>query len=309
MSAAVPDPRDARIDALWRSRPRSRFLQASVVLLVGLGIWAWLSGEVAWSELFGEQRTANLARFLEHEATPWPLREAGWSFEGFTTWAADVLVDRGLEALGRTFWISVLAIVLAGGAAALAAPLGARTLMTRDPYGVRDIERPQGFGWRALCGLVRTTFVVMRAVPEYLLAFLLLAIFGPTPWPVVCALAVHNAGILGRLGSDTIENLDRAPLRALRMSGATRSQLSVVALPSLGLTRFLLYYFYRFETCVREATVLGMLGVVSLGYWIQDARARQHFDELLLFVALGAALVVAADVTSNLARAWIRRGA
>lgn len=309
MSARPPEQRSERIAALWATRPRSLFLRGSVLLLVLLGGWSWASGEVAWRELLSEHRAENLQRFLAHEVTPWPLREAGWSFAGFFTWAGEVLEDRGFEALAHTFWISVLAIVFAGAAAALAAPLGARTLMTRDPYGVRDDDRPQGFGWRAACAFVRTAFVVMRAVPEYLLAFLLLAIFGPTPWPVVCALAVHNAGILGRLGSDTIENLDRAPLRALRMSGASRGQLVAVALPSLGLTRFLLYYFYRFETCVREATVLGMLGVVSLGYWIQDARARQHFDELLLFVALGAALVVAADVTSNLARAWIRRGA
>ncbi len=53
----------------------------------------------------------------------------------------------------------------------------------------------------------------------------------------------------------------------------------------LALPRFLLYFFYRFESCIREATVLGMLGTVSLGYWIQDARGRQSYDEMLLLVA------------------------
>ena len=308
MSTSGSSARAARIAQLRRERPRSRFLRVSVVLLAALGLWACASGEVAWGELFSARRAENLARFLEQDATPWPLRESGWSLAGLATWAGKLIAERGLEALGRTFWISVLAIVLAGVVASLAAPLGARTLMTRDPFGVRDDTGPVGLGWRLGCEIVRTSFVVARAVPEYLLAFLLLAIFGPTPWPAVCALAVHNAGILGRLGSDTIENLDRAPLRALRMAGVSRAQLAGVALPSLGLTRFLLYYFYRFETCVREATVLGMLGVVSLGYWIQDARARQHYDELLLFVALGAALVAAADLTSIMARAWIRRG-
>jgi ABC-type phosphate/phosphonate transport system permease subunit len=58
---------------------------------------------------------------------------------------------------------------------------------------------------------------------------------------------------------------------------------------------------------VREATVLGMLGVVSLGYWIQDARARQFHDEMLLLVALGAVIVLIADILSQLARSWVRR--
>ena len=71
--------------------------------------------------------------------------------------------------------------------------------------------------------------------------------------------------------------------------------------------RGLLLFFYRFETCVREATVLGMLGVVSLGYWIQDARAKQYYDEVLVLVLFGAALVLAADLTSAVARYSIRR--
>jgi phosphonate transport system permease protein len=130
---------------------------------------------------------------------------------------------------------------------------------------------------------------------------------GTSAWPAVLALAIHNAGILGRLGADTIENLDAAPLRSLRMLGASRRQLALNAVLPLSLSRFLLYFFYRFETCVREATVLGMLGFVSLGYWIQESRGRQTYDEMLLFVALGALLVLAADVLSIAARAWLRR--
>ena len=60
------------------------------------------------------------------------------------------------------------------------------------------------------------------------------------------------------------------------------------------------------ETCVREATVLGMLGVVSLGYWIQDARAKQYYDEMILLVAVGAAIVLVADLASALARRYVR---
>ena len=58
------------------------------------------------------------------------------------------------------------------------------------------------------------------------------------------------------------------------------------------LGRFLLYFFYRWETCVREATVLGMLGIVSLGRLITDSRVRMREDEMLFYVLLGASLVL-----------------
>ena len=153
---------------------------------------------------------------------------------------------------------------------------------------------------------MRSLFVLLRAVPEFVWAFVLISILGANAWPAVLALAIHNAGILGRLGADTLENLDRSPLRALRMSGARRRHLAGIAAPPMALGRYLLYFFYRFETCVRESTVLGLAGVVSLGYWIADARARVRYDEMLLLVALGGLLVLASDLGSHFARARIR---
>ena len=130
---------------------------------------------------------------------------------------------------------------------------------------------------------------------------------GPSAWPAVLALAIHNSGILGKLGAETVENLDPRTLRVLRESGATRAEVAIAAILPLSLSRCLLYFFYRFETCVREATVLGMLGVASLGYWIQDSRTRQFYDQMLFFVVLGAAIVLAADLLSMLARWIVRR--
>ena len=298
----------SEIRRLRRTRPRSRFARGSALVLGALALYAWLCGEIAVVDLVSARRRANLERFLTQDAIPAPLRDGeGQGLGAVFSWAVDLLVDRGAAAVGATLWISVLAIVLAGALAALAAPFATRTLFTRDPYLLHGGGR--GAGWRAITGTVRLGFIAMRAIPEYVWAFLLLAMLGPTPWVVVLALAVHNAGILGRLGGETLENLDAAPLRSLRMLGASRAQIAWTGLRPLGLPRFLLYFFYRYETCVREATVLGMLGVVSLGYWIGDARARQRYDELLFFVLLGVVLVLLGDVASYAARRYVRRGA
>jgi phosphonate transport system permease protein len=299
-----------RVRALRRGRPRSRFLRGSVALLGALVAYAWTCGDIQVLELFSARRRANLERFLFEDALPYPLRGAGFSFSGLWAWARELLAARGLAALASTFWISALAIVLAGAAAGLLAPLGARTLCARDPYLLSAEGRSaRGAGWRAGSALVRLAFVLLRAVPEYVLAFLLLAMLGPSAWPLVLALALHNAGILGRLDCETLENLDAAPMRGLALLGAPRGAIAWGALRPLALPRLLLYFFYRYETCVREATVLGMLGVASLGYWIHDARARQRYDELLFYVALGAGLVLLGDLASFLARRSVRGAA
>ena len=121
-------------------------------------------------------------------------------------------------------------------------------------------------------------------------------------------MAIHNGGILGRLYADTTENLRRPALRALRLTGASRGELYLYGALPQTLPRKLSYFFYRFETCVREATVLGFLGIASLGASISEARVgRLAYDEMLLFVACGAGIVLLADLCSHLARGRVRR--
>jgi len=208
-----------------------------------------------------------------------------------------------------TLAISVAAIVLAGIGGAFFSLPAARNFTSPEPFlsSLRNPHWGWSFLWRAVVWVTRLFLIFVRAIPEYMWAFLLLAILGPTAWPAVLALALHNLGILGKLGAEVVENTEHAPLSALRGLGASHLQIASTGLFPLTFSRFLLFLFYRWETCVREATVLGMLGIVSLGYWIQDSRARNHYDEMFFLVLLGAALVLIGDLLSALARESIRR--
>lgn len=298
----------ARVESLYKSRPRSRFVQASAWAFGILTLMTWLSGVIQPASFLTARRLENLERFLTVDIVPAPLREGGVELGGLIAWVRGVMLDHGLDALLATLAISVLAIVLAMLLSWVFAPLAAATLSTRRPFDAAPGE--DLFSWRALRLLTRALMILLRSIPEYILAFLLLAILGPNhAWPAVLALALHNSGILGRLGAETIENLDPAPLRTLTALGAPRRSLLVSAVFPLAFGRYLLYFFYRFETCVREATVLGMLGVVSLGYYIQQARGKMYYDEMLLLILLGAAIVIASDLLSAVARRYLRRAA
>ncbi len=293
------------VDALRRARPRSRLLRVSLLALAALVAYAWLSGDIHVDDLFTQQRADNLRRFLRQDVTPYALRGTDWGPIEYLRFAGGLVADRGLDGMLATLGIAVLAIVLAGTAGLALAFLAARNVASPTPFG--DTLVPGSRAWRALSAGVRAALILLRAIPEYVWAFLLLAMLGPSAWPAVLALAIHNAGILGKLDAETVENLDPRPLTAWRGLGGSRAQVAWLAALPMASNRFLLYFFYRFETCVREATVLGMLGVVSLGYWIQDSRAKQFYDEMVVFVALGAVLVLLADVASALMRRALRR--
>ena len=298
----------SHLGKLGRERPRAWFPRISFVLILLLLFGSWFSGTFDVGELFTERSARNLERFLR-EIRPYPLWDRPFDFAIFWEWLGTTLSGRGVRAISVTLALSVAAIVLAGiGGLILAVP-AARTLATPNPY----LDRPGHpnrwlqRGWFGLQTLTRFVLVFLRAIPEYVWAFLLVALIGTGAWPAVLALALHNLGILGKLYGDTIENIDRPIPAAFRGWGSSRKQISFFALFPIGLGRFLLYFFYRWETCVREATVLGLLGVVSLGWYIQDSRARTHYDEMILFVLLGAVLILLGDAISAIARHQIRR--
>jgi phosphonate transport system permease protein len=216
--------------------------------------------------------------------------------------------DGGWEATALTLAIPVAAIVLAGIVGAALSFFASRTFATAEPFlaGGNGSASRRG-AWHALSTVTRFALVLLRAIPEYIWTFLLVGMFGITALPAVLALAIHNAGILGKLDAETLENLRPAPLKALRGVGASRTQIALFAAFPAALSRYLLYFFYRWETCVREATVLGMLGILSLGYVIGDARVRFQYDRLLFFALVGCALVLLGDLVSLVVRHLVRR--
>lgn len=299
--------RDQKIDALFRSRPKNHFLRRSIWVMVGLTILVYLTQ--GFSLGIGERQLRNLDRFLG-EIVPRPLRGQDWDWGVFFDWGGKLMADGGWEALGATAGISILAIVLAMGLGGLLALPAARNLSAAEPF-LPD-PQPASAGRRrmlaAACAGARGLLIVMRAIPEYIWAFLLLSLLGLSAWPLIFALALHNGGILGRLSSEVFENLPRGPSAALRGIGAGRGQIALCDQLPRGFGRLLLYFFYRWETCIREATVLGLLGGGTLGFLIDNKRVSYWYDEMLFLILVSSGLIVICDLISLWARYALRQG-
>lgn len=297
------DPaRGDRIAALRRGRERSPFLAASGWTALAAVVLSWLASRPLLGRLPAERRWSNFFDFAAG-LVPAPVRASGdWS-EAFP-WTGRLLAEGGLEALLNTLGIATAAILLSGALVLPFLPLASRRLSRIDPCGVaagRAGRFARGF-WRAAGPLVRFGFVLARSVPEYLIAFLLLSLLGLQVWPLVLALAIHNFGILGRLGGEVLENSGEEASALLRASGAGRyGVFATTMLPGV-FNRLLIYFFYRWETCVKDATVLGMLGVLTLGKLIALSKGF-FWDRMLLYVLLSASVIVAGDIVST----WLRR--
>src|ERR1700722_4526003 len=80
---------------------------------------------------------------------------------------------------------------------------------------------PSRFAYYLSRGIIGFT----RAVPDLVWALLFVTAGGLGPFPGGLALGVHSVGLLVRLFSETIENMDMAPIDALSLTGASRLQV------------------------------------------------------------------------------------
>jgi phosphonate transport system permease protein len=204
--------------------------------------------------------------------------------------------------------MSVLAMVLAGAIGWLLFLPASRNIMLQG--GLLEADRDDRRVWRVILvlvwGLTRAVLVVLRAIPEFVWAFLFLLVFGPSLMAGVMALALHNGGILGKLASESLEDTDPKPLRALASLGSPPPALAFFGIGPRTLPQFLVYFFYRFETCLREAAILGLLGLATLGLFMDHAFARLHLDTALCFVMINSVLVIVGDLAGASIRSRIR---
>jgi len=192
-----------------------------------------------------------------------------------------------------TLAMSVLAIALAFTAGLLLAGPAAR------PTGPGRSRR-----WvrRAVSALTRLLLVVLRAIPPPVWALVALFVLVPGILPGAVALGVYTAGVLGRLMAETIENLDRRPLLALRAQGASAAQAFAYGVLPAAAPRFAGYGFYRWEVTIRETVIVGVVGAGGLGMLLRTQLALFDYGGAVTTIGSLLVLTMLVDLSSAVLR-------
>ena len=104
-----------------------------------------------------------------------------------------------------------------------------------------------------------------RAINEMVFAMLFIVAVGLGPFAGVLALAVHTTGTLAKLFSEAVEAIDPRPVEGIRASGAHPLVEIVYGVLPQVLPLWLSFALYRFESNVRSASVVGMVGAGGIG--------------------------------------------
>jgi phosphonate transport system permease protein len=118
--------------------------------------------------------------------------------------------------------------------------------------------------------------------------------------PAIVALTLHNGAIIGHLIGRYTETVK---LRQDAVRGFNRYAYEVlprVYRPMLALL------FYRWEVIMRETAILGILGIATLGFYVDSAFADLRFDRAMFLIGITALLNIGVDAISRSVRVRLR---
>ncbi len=211
--------------------PARRRLIDIVVIAFVLAVlaWAWQGAEMRPMDLwtFRSNMAAFLSDFLEPDFRRW-----------------EVYLEQMIVTVQIAIWGTVLAVVLS-------VPL---SVLCADNVVPAWIHFP-----------VRRLMDAARAINEVVFAVLFVVAVGLGPFAGTLAIFVHTTGVLAKLFSEAVEAIDPRPVEGIRATGATRVHEVIYGIIPQVMPLWISYALYRFESNVRSATVVGLVGAGGIG--------------------------------------------
>jgi phosphonate transport system permease protein len=237
-------------------------------LLLGALVWSWHGADIRPMALWAD--SANMATFARDFFPP--------DFHDWRIYVSEMIIT-----LQIALWGTVLAVVCA-------VPLG---LLCAQNLVPACVYQP-----------VRRAMDACRAINEMVFAMLFIVAVGLGPFAGVMALWVHTTGVLAKLFAEAAEAIDPRPVEGIRATGASAAEEILYGVIPQVLPLWISYSLYRFESNVRSASVVGMVGAGGIGVILHEVIRGFEYAQTSAVLLIIIASVTLIDVISARIRAW-----
>ena len=205
------------------------------------------------------------------------------NFLGNGVWQHGDILSKLLQTLVMAFVGTLLATLFAFPLAFIAA---------------RNITRLRPVNW-----LMKRTFDFLRSIDMLIWALFFTRGFGPGPIPGIAAIFFTDAGALGKVYAEALENVDDRQREGVKSVGAAPSVVNRFGVVPQVLPVFISQSLYFWESNTRSATVIGAVGAGGIGLKLLEAMGtNSDWDKVAYMVLLILAVVFIFDNISNALR-------
>ncbi len=248
--------------SLWERNRKWAFS----ILVIAILVWSWFGAEMDFGMLVRD--SGNIAILAGDFFPP-----------SFTDWK--LYINEMLITLQIAIWGTLLAVLLA------------------IPFGILSAENLMPV-W--VYQPVRRLMDSARAINEIVFAMLFVVAVGLGPFAGVMALFIHTTGVLAKLFSEAVEAIEPGPVEGVRAVGASKFQEVVFGVIPQVLPLWISYSLYRFESNLRSATVVGMVGAGGIGVVLWETMRGFMFPETCAIIFIIIVAVSLVDVLSQVIR-------
>jgi phosphonate transport system permease protein len=228
--------------------------------------WAWQGAEMRPLDLIKD--SGNMSKYAADFFPP--------NFKDWKLYVSEMLVTVQIA-----IWGTLLAIVAA-------IPLG---LLCASNVVSPWVYQP-----------VRRLMDALRAINEMVFAMLFIVAVGLGPFAGVLALFVHTTGTLAKLFSEAVEAVDPRPIEGIRATGAHPMAEIVYGILPQVMPLWVSYSLYRFESNVRSASVVGMVGAGGIGVILYEVIRGFQYSQTCAVLIILIATVTIIDLISSYLR-------
>lgn len=232
-------------------------------LIAAILVWSWRGAEIAPLKLISD--AGNMATFISDFFPP--------DFHDWRLYLSELVVT-----LHIAIWGTLLAIICA-------VPL---SLLAASNIAPGWIHQP-----------VRRVLDAMRSINEMVFAMLFVVAVGLGPFAGALALWLHTTGVLAKLFSEAVEAIDPQPVEGIRATGANALEEIVYGVIPQVMPLWVSYSLYRFESNVRSASVVGMVGAGGIGVVLWEVIRSFRFDQTCAVMIMIIVLVSLVDLVSS----------
>ncbi len=242
----------------------------SWALALAVLAWAWRGAEIRPLDLLRD--SGNIGTYGKEFFPP--------DFREWRIYAREMVITVHIA-----IWGTVLAVIAA-------VPMG---LLCSSNIAPRWVYQP-----------VRRIMDACRAINEMVFAMLFIVAVGLGPFAGVLALAVHTTGTLAKLFSEAVEAIDPRPVEGIRATGAhTLVEIVFGVIPQV-MPLWLSFVLYRFESNVRSASVVGMVGAGGIGVVLFEViRGFQYAQTCAVLIILAVSVTLIDLLSATLRKRFI----
>ncbi|MEA2776484.1 MAG: phosphonate transport system permease protein [Acetobacteraceae bacterium] len=242
--------------------------------------WLLLTGVFAY--LFYLMWLFDFSRVLSSLPKVWVILRLMLDWSNIADWDHVELWRSMLETVAMAYLGTMLAVVFA-------IPLGF--------LGARNIIPLRVFRFFA-----RRLFDGLRGLDQLIWALVFVRAMGLGPIAGIMAIAVAETGVLAKLFSEAVENIDGKQVESITSVGAGFvARLRFAVLPQV-LPVMISQALYSIESNSREATILGLVGAGGIGLRLSERIQINAWDQVAYIIVLILISVAAIDTTSRYLR-------